>query len=78
MFRLEDFDAVIFHPRVVNISELPERRKSNQFYIYYNIEGPLITASSYQGRYWVVIEHNHRVVPSYCSRYFALIGSALL
>ena len=45
----EDFDALIFHPRVVHLSDLPVKRKSTQLYIYYNIEGPLITRREYHG-----------------------------
>ena len=44
MKKIEDFDAVIFHHyHHSNLSDLPVRRKSRQFYIYYNIESPAIT-----------------------------------
>ena len=45
----EDFDAVLFHPRVVELSDLPVMRKSAQLYIYYNVEAPLITRREYHG-----------------------------
>ena len=44
MKKIEDFDAVIFHHFFhYNLSDLPVRRKSRQFYIYANIEGPVMT-----------------------------------
>ena len=49
LLNIEDFDAVVFHPRVVHLSDLPVKRKSTQLYIYYNIEGPLITRREYHG-----------------------------
>ena len=54
LLRLEDFDALIFHPLVAQVSDLPEKRGSDQFYVYYNIEAPLITATSYHGGFRAV------------------------
>ena len=38
---VEKFDAILFDPRDISLSELPVTRQARQYYIYWNVEAPV-------------------------------------
>ena len=37
---VEDYDAILFHGNEMNDYEVPQKRKTTQFYVYVNLESP--------------------------------------
>ena len=37
---IDNFNAIIFHERNLEIRDVPSRRKFQQFYIHFNLESP--------------------------------------
>ena len=38
---VEKFDAILFDPRDISLSDVPVSRLARQYYIYWNVEAPL-------------------------------------